>query len=89
MLSVIVETDCLEVTNLVNNKQWSRAEIFWVVLEIQCKCKQFDFVKLLYNPRTCNLEAHLLAKFAIEFKENAIWANGVPAPIMDVLTLFK
>ena len=89
MQSVIVETDCLEATNLVNNKSGSRTEIFWVISEIQSMCRQFESVMIEHTPRTCNLEAHCLAKFAIDFKELAVWANEFPQAVLDVFTKLK
>ena len=53
MQSVIVETDYLEMTNLVN--KGSMTEFFWVISEIQSMCRQFEFVRIEHTPRTCNL----------------------------------
>lgn len=32
--SVIIETDCLEVAELINNTKGSKTEIFWTISEI-------------------------------------------------------
>ena len=35
--SLIIESDCLEVVQLVNNTRGSRSEIFWTILAIQTR----------------------------------------------------
>ncbi|KAH9743515.1 putative reverse transcriptase/RNA-dependent DNA polymerase [Citrus sinensis] len=44
---VIMESDSQEVVSLVNNRQGSRSEIYWVVLEIQKLKESFDHEKPL------------------------------------------
>ncbi|KAH9688162.1 reverse transcriptase domain-containing protein [Citrus sinensis] len=39
--SLIIESDCLEVVQLVNNTKGSRSEIFWTILAIQNQIKTF------------------------------------------------
>ena len=38
---LIVESDCRDVVKLVNNKEGSKIEIMWVILEIQNQSKEF------------------------------------------------
>ena len=64
--ALIVESDSQGVVNLVNNKQGSRSEIFWVVSEIQSLMENFKQVSIKYTYRSCNVIAHSLAKLALE-----------------------
>ena len=45
---LVVESDSQEVVNFVNNRQHSRSQIFWVILEIQNLLKGFDHVSIQY-----------------------------------------
>ncbi|KAH9647987.1 hypothetical protein KPL70_025411 [Citrus sinensis] len=70
--AVIVESDSQGVVNLVNNKQGSRSEIYWVVSEIQKLVENFECVSIKYTPRSCNVIAHSLAKLALEKCETIV-----------------
>ena len=48
--SLIIESDCLEVVQLVNNTKGSRSEIFWTVLAIQNQMKNFQNVVVNHIP---------------------------------------
>ena len=64
--SLIIESDCLEVVELVTNTKGSRTGIYWTILEIQKQRKSFQNVKVKYVLRQCNACAHSLAKLALE-----------------------
>ena len=66
--SLIVESDCLEVVELINNTKGSRTEIFWVIAEIQKQSKQFQKCTIQHVPKTCNAHAYNLAKFGLQGK---------------------
>ncbi|KAH9715526.1 putative reverse transcriptase/RNA-dependent DNA polymerase [Citrus sinensis] len=79
---VIVESDSQGVVNLVNNKQGSRSEIYWVVSEIQKLAANFEHVCIKYTPRSCNIIAHSLAKLALEKCETVVWKGSYPSQVM-------
>ena len=83
---VILESDSQEVVNLVNNKQGSRSEVYWVVLEIQKLKDSFDHVSCVYTHRSCNAIAHSLAKLALEKCETVVWKGSYPLQIMYLLS---
>lgn len=70
--NLIVETDCQEVVELVNNTKGSKTEIFWIVSDIQDQRKYFQKTTVQYVPRYCNAYAHSLAKFGLGRKTSAI-----------------
>lgn len=70
--NLIVEIDCQEVAELVNNTKGNKTEIFWIVSDIQDQRKYFQKTTVQYVPRYCNAYAHSLAKFALGRKTSAI-----------------
>ncbi|KAH9656688.1 reverse transcriptase domain-containing protein [Citrus sinensis] len=82
MKAVIMESDSQGVVNLVNNKQGSRSEIYWVVSEIQNLTESFERVSFKYTTRSCNVIAHSLAKLALEKCENVVWKGSYPSQVM-------
>lgn len=83
--SLIVETDCLEVVELINNTKGNRTEIFWVIAEIQKQSKEFHKCTIQHVPRTCNAHAHNLAKFGLGGKINVVWLDLIPAEIQSII----
>lgn len=60
--SLIVQSDCQEVVDLVTNGTGvSRAEVYWVISNIQKWCKGFQTVQIQHTSRFCNAHAHALA----------------------------
>ena len=80
--AVIVESDSQGVVNLVNNKQGSRSEIYWVVSEIQNLAESFERVSFKYTTRSCNVIAHSLTKLALEKCKNVVWKRSYPSQVM-------
>ncbi|XP_024041869.1 uncharacterized protein LOC127898854 [Citrus sinensis] len=80
--AVIVESDSQGVVSLVNNKQGSKSEIYWVVSEIQKLVENFERVSIKYTPRSCNVIAHSLAKLALEKCETVVWKGSYPSQVM-------
>ena len=83
--SLIIESDCLEVVQLVNNTKGSRSEIFWTILAIQNHMKNFQKVVVNHIPRHCNACAHYLAKRAVGKNSLCMWLGNIPAELYDVL----
>ena len=51
LASLIIESDCLEVVQLVNNTKDSITNFFWTILEIQNQLKDFNKVAVHHTPR--------------------------------------
>ena len=82
--AVIVESDSQGVVSLVNNKQGSRSEIYWVISEIQKLMENFECVSvsIKYTPRSYNDITHSLAKLALEKRETVVWKGSYPSQVM-------
>ena len=80
--AVIVELDSQGVVRLVNNKQGSRSEIFWIVSEIQKIMENFERVSIKFRHRSCNTIAHSLAKLVLEKCEFVVWKGSYPPQVM-------
>lgn len=82
--SVIIETDCLEVAELINNTNGSRTEIFWTISDIRNQRRDFQKVIVQHVSRNCNAYAHCLAKFALGSNSPNVWLNSIPAEVQIV-----
>ncbi|KAH9696582.1 putative reverse transcriptase/RNA-dependent DNA polymerase [Citrus sinensis] len=83
--AMIMEIDCKEVVDLLNNTKGSRTCISWVISDIQEQRRDFKEVKFRHIPRTCNTCAHSLAKLVVGANTSAIWLDHIPAEILNVL----
>lgn len=79
-----MESDCLEVVQLVNNTKGSRSEILWTILAIQNQMQSFQKVVVQYIPRHCNTYAHGLAKIALGNNLPCMWLGHIPNELNDV-----
>lgn len=52
--------------DLANNKNGSKTEICWVISEIEERRKNFQAVKFQHTHKSCNANAHTLAKVALK-----------------------
>ena len=84
--SLMVETDCQDVTKLINNQEGSKTEIVWVISEIQDQRKDFQHISFHYTPRSCNAHAHSLATLALRSNRNAVWTVPLPADVESVFS---
>ena len=83
--TLIIELDCLEVVELVNNTKSNKTGLWWIIEEIQNQKREFCNVIVNHIPRTCNVCAHSLAKFAVGANTPAIWLDHIPAEVMNIL----
>ncbi|KAH9668523.1 reverse transcriptase domain-containing protein [Citrus sinensis] len=83
--TLIIESDCLEVVELVNNTKSNKTGLWWIIEEIQNQKRTFCNVIVNHIPRTCNVCAHSLAKFAVGANTPAVWVDHIPAEVMNVL----
>lgn len=63
--SLIIEIDCKEVAELVNNIKCSKTAIYWIISESQHHKRDFQTVNVQFVRRSCNAHSHALAKFAL------------------------
>ena len=82
----VVESDSLEVIELVNTRSGNMSEIFWVISKILEKKKTFQNFKTQHVLRICNGIAHALAKLALQRNETVIWLDEFPTDIMYLLS---
>ncbi|XP_024033543.1 uncharacterized protein LOC112095669 [Citrus clementina] len=85
-LPLIIETDSKEVLDLVSARKSTKAEIFWIVSEVQETMKRLKHVKLQHSPRTCNGFAHTLAKLALNYTDCVIWEDNIPTHLLYLFT---
>ncbi|XP_024041739.1 probable H/ACA ribonucleoprotein complex subunit 1 [Citrus clementina] len=78
--AVILESDCQVAIDLTNNRKGSKAEIFWVVSEINERRKEFQEVRFQHTLRSCNANAHSLAKLAVKVQSQS--PPPPPTPIL-------
>ncbi|KAL9451066.1 hypothetical protein AB3S75_012752 [Citrus x aurantiifolia] len=83
--SLIVESDCQEVIELLNNIKGSRTEIHWVLADIHRISKNFQHIQFSFIPRICNAHAHALAKLALRRGSADVWVDTIPAEVRNVL----
>ncbi|KAH9696063.1 putative reverse transcriptase/RNA-dependent DNA polymerase [Citrus sinensis] len=82
--SLIVETDCKDMAELLNNTKGSRSEIFWIISEIQTQKREFQRIHFNFVPRFCNAHAHFLAKHALRKDTTAVWLDILPVEVQNV-----
>lgn len=64
----------------------TKAEIFWIVFEVQDMMKWLKHVRLKHTPRTCNGFAHTLAKLALNYTNFVIWEDNIPVHLLYLFT---
>lgn len=84
--SIILEIDCHQVVELINNRENSLTEIYWIILEIQASKKNFKAFEAKDVPRTCNECTHSLARIAMEKSETFVSVENFPPEILHVFT---
>ncbi|KAH9649685.1 putative reverse transcriptase/RNA-dependent DNA polymerase [Citrus sinensis] len=82
LAAVIIETDCIEVTNLANSKTNSRKEIVWTISDIHSYKEKFQSLSIQHVPRCCNNCAHSLAKRALRSSETVTWKDNFPPDVL-------
>lgn len=62
----IIESDSLNMVNLISNKIASRCEVGWLISKIQevLSSSESSF-KVIFTPRSCDEAAHHLARLAL------------------------
>ena len=76
--SVLLESDCLEVVELVNSRCSSMAEISWMISEILEMKNSFQNFRAQHIARIYNGATHALAKLALQKMTDMIWLDEFP-----------
>ena len=85
--SLLVESDCKEVVELLNNTKGSRIEIHWILSDVHRESKEFQQVQFSCISRTCNTYVHALAKFALRNSSTDVWIDTSPAEVQNVMNV--
>ncbi|KAL5565829.1 hypothetical protein UlMin_028993 [Ulmus minor] len=83
--AVILESDCLGVTNALDTKIVHDSDLSYVFDSIYEICNGFDMFKFSYTPRTGNQVAHSLARLALSLENVQIWPSGVPESLLPIV----
>lgn len=70
--NIIVETDCLQVINLIRGLTQLDAE------------DSFNSCSFVCTPRSCNSLADAVARFARKEKDTVVWVNDFPFPFLQI-----
>ncbi|KAK9190717.1 hypothetical protein WN943_019327 [Citrus x changshan-huyou] len=82
LVPAIIESDSLNVVNLISNKMHSKCEVGWLIFDIQEVLSSFESsFQVKFTPRSCNEAAHHLAKLALCNSIEKVWLEEVPIEI--------
>lgn len=73
---LIIESDCKEAVDLVLGRKCSRAEVDWIIADIQESLKRMKGTKIQHISRLCNDIAHSIAKLALNNVEPNVWIEN-------------
>ncbi|KAI5327441.1 hypothetical protein L3X38_026837 [Prunus dulcis] len=76
---MIIESDCLEMINAVNQTEFDMSMEGELIEELKELLRRFVFVSLQHQPRTCNFVTHQLAKFTLSCNEICYWMEEGPS----------
>lgn len=82
---VLLNTDSQGIADLVNKRKNNKTPIFWIISEIKKLISEFSECKVQFTPRTCNVQAHQLAKLALGYEEAVIWVDSPPEYVRSFL----
>jgi ribonuclease HI len=75
---VVMETDCLEVVCLWNNRRDNRSVVAPILQEVGELVEYFSFFSIQFVPRSANNSAHLCAKLACTLMVTSSWLDCIP-----------
>ena len=83
---IVVRSDCLEVVNAVRNEIVPPAELGTLLEDIKVRRLNFYICDFSFLPRSCNVAAHDMARFALRFDSDSRWLGVVsPCALRDVI----
>ncbi|XP_061999226.1 uncharacterized protein LOC133716541 [Rosa rugosa] len=83
--SVVIESNCLEVTLDIENQRYDLIDYSAIIDDIRMTMVCFPGVQICFAPRTCNAVAYRLASIAFDDNYTSVWIDKVPECILDVL----
>ncbi|KAL5814353.1 hypothetical protein ACOSQ4_024994 [Xanthoceras sorbifolium] len=80
---VCIVSDALKVVNMCNDSSPSRCDLSNIIHDIKviCNCDNFDSYS--YNPRSSNMVAHCIAKWALVHCSSTVWESVFPSWLRD------
>jgi hypothetical protein len=84
-MHVTMETDCLELVNLWNNRRNSRSIVAHILLEIGELASSFTSFSIQHVMRTANYPTHLCAKRASTLCVTESWMDDTPSFLVSSL----
>lgn len=84
-----VESDSLNVVNLINRKICYRCEVGWVFDEIANILNPWNCFEVVHVPRSCNSAAHFLVKLTLCNDEEQVRMEEYPSEIHEYVTKDK
>ena len=84
---VIFELDCQMAVDLANNRKGSKNEICWVISKIKERRKDLHAATFQQIQRSCNSNAHTLAKVALKGLESVVWLDSLPTQIIYLVSI--
>lgn len=86
MSRLVLETDAINIKTALTSQIYDLSPIGMVIKDIKCLMfTEFTKVRVVLQPRSCNLVADRLAKFGCQLDQGAvmIWPDGNPAFVND------
>lgn len=84
--SICVESDCLQVVQMLNTNKWDGSYLGIVVREASSIASAFDVVSYNHVVREANEAAHAIAHLSPLDYSTRIWVGGYPSLIEDVIS---
>ena len=75
---VVVQSDCREVVLAVKNDNILSTELGTILDDIKVRRNAFSSFSISFLPRSCNVVAHNMARYALGFTSNSRWLGLVP-----------
>lgn len=81
---IIIESDALNVVNLIRGSTTSLNEIDWFVAKIRETIRDPSLFWIQFRPRVCNITAHDLTSIVCKRGVNNFWRDDFPSDIMYI-----
>ncbi|KAJ4702817.1 Ribonuclease H-like domain containing protein [Melia azedarach] len=81
---IIIESNSLNIVNMVNKKLHSSSEVCWLISDIQDTLVKNEKFVVSHIPGSCNVVAHNLAKCAFDFDKTMVWLEKIPNSILCI-----
>ncbi|KAL5746127.1 hypothetical protein ACOSP7_027273 [Xanthoceras sorbifolium] len=75
---VCIESDTLKVVNLCKEAYSSRCDLGNIIHDIKVICNCDNFSSISFSPRSSNIVAHSIVKWALVHFSSAVWESSFP-----------